>query len=307
MRPRLRTAGGSVKGVGPEPRPGWPGGAEAWRSAGIRPKVRPVTTVDTPPRDALLALRDGGRRVPGREPATGGDSEGSLGRRWIWRLLHLTLEPDEILAVQGPTGAGKSLLLRALAGLDALDEGQVFLLGRPCAAWDVTRYRSVVAYLHQSPALFPGRIEENLREPFGYAVRGDRAYDRRRALEILEPLGHSAGFLERGVEGLSGGERQIVALVRTILTGPRVLLLDEPTAALDPSATGTVEALVRRWLEAGPVEAVAASAAGDGDGAPGYGGAPDGRGVIWVTHDEAQARRAAHRRLRLAEGRLTPT
>lgn len=254
-----------------------------------------MTSHDSPPHDAILALRDAGRRVSapagGEAPPTDGGGADPTGRRWVWRHLDLTLEPGEILAVQGPTGAGKSLLLRALAGLDALDEGRLLLLGRPAGEWPVTRYRSTVAYLHQSPALFPGGIEENLREPFGYAVHEGREYDRRRALRLLEPLGRTADFLDRGVEGLSGGERQIVALVRAMLPGPRVLLLDEPTAALDPEATGTVEDLVRRWLLRG--------AAGDGAGG--------GRGVIWVTHDEAQARRAAHRRLRLAEGRLTAT
>lgn len=254
----------------------------------VAPNVPAVTSPDAPPHDTLLALRDAGRRIPTEDHGRGtaGDGAGPDGGRWIWRHLELALPPGRILAVQGATGAGKSLLLRALAGLDALDEGEVHLMGRPSADWAVTRYRSAVTYLHQSPALFPGGVEENLREPFGYAVHGDRSYDRDEALRLLEPLGRTRAFLNRGVERLSGGERQIVALVRAMLPAPRVLLLDEPTAALDPDATGIVEALVRRWLD-DP--------------------AADGRAVLWVTHDEAQARRAADRRMRLADGRLSPT
>lgn len=262
-----------------------------------------MTPPDPPPHALLLEARDAGRRVPGDPPGdgSGGAVAGGAapsGGRWVWRHLALALAADEVLAVQGPTGAGKSLLLRALAGLDALDEGAVLLLGRPAEDWDVTRYRSTVAYLHQAPALFPGRVEENLREPFGYAVHEGLAYDGGRVLRMLEPLGRGRGFLDREVDGLSGGERQIVALVRAMLPGPHVLLLDEPTAALDPDATATVESLVRRWLGDRP----------DPGGTAGGTGTPDAgtedRGVLWVTHDEAQARRVADRRVRLAEGRL---
>lgn len=252
-----------------------------------------MTPPTPPPRDRILSLLNGGRRLPRRD----GDGEEDAGAdeagdRWIWRGLELGLGDGEVLAVQGPTGAGKSLLLRALGGLDALDEGQVRLLERPADAWEVTRYRSAVSYLHQAPALFPGGVEENLREPFDYAVHEGRAYERERALRLLRPLGRGGGFLDRRVEGLSGGERQIVALVRAMLPGPRVLLLDEPTAALDPDATATVEELVRRWLEDG----------GAGDAADG-----PGRAALWVTHDEVQARRASDRTLRLAGGRLDAT
>lgn len=251
----------------------------------------------------LLALRDAGRRVPSGPsdgPSSSSDGHGPEdGGRWIWRHLHLELSAGEILAVQGPTGAGKSLLLRALAGLDPLDEGRVHLLGRPSEAWPVTRYRSVLTYLHQAPALFPGDVETNLREPFGYAVNEGRSYERRRALRLLEPLDRDHAFLERGVDGLSGGERQIVALVRAMLPGPRVLLLDEPTAALDPAATSTVETLVRSWLDAAADRGNRREVDSDRAGA-------DGRAVLWVTHDADQARRAADRRVRLAGGRLEP-
>lgn len=216
----------------------------------------------------LLELRAGGRRVP----------EGDDGR-WLWRDADLRLDPGELVVVAGPTGSGKSLLLRALASLDALDEGQIRLEGRPVEDWPVTRLRHRVTYLHQSPALFPGSVEDNFREPFEWHEHRRRGYRREYALHLLDPLGRGEAFLARDVSELSGGERQIVAVVRAMLLEPRVLLLDEPTAALDPGATSTVEELVRNWIT-------------------------DERSAVWVSHDREQARRVGDRGLLLRDGEL---
>lgn len=215
----------------------------------------------------------------GRRPGEGSDAT------WIWRGLDLALEPGELVTVRGATGAGKSLLLRSLAQLDPLDEGELALLGRPAPEWSPTAWRRRVAYLHQSPVLLPGTVAENLRAPFAWKAHEDRDFDAGRVLSRLEPLGRGRSWLERDAADLSGGERQILALLRTLNAGPTVLLLDEPTAALDPAATDSVETLVRDWLD-------------------GSNGAP--RAVLWVTHDAGQARRMGRRRLVLRGGRLRP-
>jgi putative ABC transport system ATP-binding protein len=139
-------------------------------------------------------------------------------------------------------------------------------------------------YLHQAPALFPGTVEDNLREPFGFSAHAGRPFPADRALGHLRRMGRGRAFLDRPVEDLSGGERQLTALVRAVLLEPRMLLLDEPTAALDPAATDEVEETVRRWLEEDEAS----------------------RGALWVTHDAEQAGRVAHRRLELRGGRLRP-
>lgn len=223
------------------------------------------------PGSPVLELRDGGRRVPG---------SGSR-REWLWRHLQLALRPGELLVVAGPTGSGKSLLLRALATLDELDAGQVCVGGRTADEWPVTTLRRSAAYLHQSPALFPGTVEDNLREPFTWEENASGSYRRERALALLAPLGRGKSFLERSASELSGGERQILAIVRAMLLRPEVLLLDEPTAALDPDATDAVERLVRSWID-------------------------EGGSALWVTHDRGQARRIGDRRLLLADGDLRP-
>lgn len=229
----------------------------------------------SPAPDPLLRATGLGRRLPGR------DGDG----RWIWSDLDLTLHPGELVTVRGPTGAGKSLLLRALAQLDPSDAGRLELLGRPAEAYAATEWRRRVVYLHQSPALLPGTAEENLRAPFQWGAHGDRSYDRDRTLAWLEPLDRGSAWLERPVADFSGGERQLLALLRALLVEPSILLLDEPTAALDPAATGTVERTVGSWLDRS-------------------GERP--RSALWVTHDVAQARRVGGRRLRLEHGRLEP-
>lgn len=224
--------------------------------------------------EALLAARGLGRRVGEGPSAT-----------WIWRGVDLRLGPGELVTVRGATGAGKSLLLRALAQLDPVEEGELELLGRPASSWSSTAWRRRVSYLHQSPALLPGTVEDNLRVPFGWRAHRNRRYDRDRVLDRLRPLGRGRSWLDRSAEDLSGGERQIAALLRALLVEPAALLLDEPTAALDPRATATLERLVRSWLD----------------------DAPEGRrAVLWVTHDADQAGRVGGRRLVLEGGTLRP-
>lgn len=210
-------------------------------------------------------------RVGRHEPAAG----------WLLREVSLAVAPGDRVGVEGPTGAGKSLLLRALALLDPLDEGRVLWQGRPVPDAEVPDFRHRVAYLHQTPALQEGSVEENLRAPFDLWVHRGRGYDRARAVELLDGLGRTPAFLEKTVGDLSGGERQITALVRLLQLDPRVLLLDEPTAALDPASAERLEDLVDRW-----------ATRGDGEGA-----------VVWVSHDSEQTRRVARRILRLEGGR----
>ncbi len=205
----------------------------------------------------LVALRTAGRRVEDR---------------WLWRGVDLEVAPGDRLAVRGPSGSGKTVLLRALAGLDALDEGDLEADGQ--AVQDLPRHRASTALVSQRPALFEGTVRDNLEVPFAYAVH-DLEYDEERARDLVARLGRDPGVLDQRVDGLSGGEAQTVGLVRALLTDPMVLLLDEPTAGLDPDRTSALEVVIDAFLE-------------DGD-----------RAVVWTGHDAEQIARVTDRALEL--------
>lgn len=194
-----------------------------------------------------------------------------------------SLDAGERIALTGPSGSGKSVLLRALSLLDPLDGGDVYWRGRPVTRARIPAFRRHVAYLRQRAALLDGSVEDNLRYPYSLAVYRDVKFDAARARALLERTGRGADFLARDASELSGGEAQIVALVRVLQLDPDALLLDEPTASLDPDSVRAIEALVAGWFERGT----------------------DTRATVWVSHDPAQARRVGVRQLTMRAGVLS--
>ena len=204
----------------------------------------------------------------------------------LLRPTSFALRAGERVTLSGPSGSGKSVFLRALALLDPLDGGTVRWNGQAVARTAITRYRRHVAYLRQRPALLDGTVEDNLRYPYSLAVYRDAHFDVARVEALFAAAGRAADFLDRPASELSGGEAQMVALVRVLQLAPDVLLLDEPTASLDPGSVRAVEALVERWF----ADAAAQRATG---------------ATVWVSHDEAQVERVGQRRLTMQAGVLT--
>ena len=176
-----------------------------------------------------------------------------LGRRkpvtadWLLRGICIEVRPGERLALTGPSGSGKTVLLRALALLDPHDEGSIEWEGRPLRGDAIPIFRREVVYLHQRPALFEGTVEDNLKYPFTLKSHRGKRFDRSRTVSVLETLKRDTTFLEKSSRDLSGGEAQIVALIRCLQLDPTILLLDEPTASLDRATAEAVEALLDRW------------------------------------------------------------
>jgi putative ABC transport system ATP-binding protein len=193
-----------------------------------------------------------------------------------------TLAAGERIVITGPSGAGKSVFLRALALLDPLDAGDLVWHGRPIERKSIPRYRKSVAYIRQRPALIDGTVEDNLRYPYSLRAYRGATFDQARAVRLAEEAGRDSRFLEKRASELSGGEAQVTVLIRVLQLSPEALLLDEPTAALDPQAARAVEALVAAWFEADR----------------------SARASIWVSHDPAQAGRVGTRALAMRAGHL---
>ena len=149
------------------------------------------------------------------------------------------LASGECLAVQGPSGSGKSQLLRMIADLD-LNSGRVALYGQPRESMSAPAWRRQVVYQAAEPAWWEPTASEHFA-----------AAQSERVAAMLPRLGLRDAHLTADVSRLSTGERQRMALVRSLAVEPRVLLLDEPTAALDEASVEAVEALLRELLAAG--------------------------------------------------------
>ena len=181
--------------------------------------------------------------------------------------------PAGATAVIGPSGSGKSTLLRLLNRLAEPDAGTISYRDRPLAEYDPLALRREVSLVPQLPALLEGTVESNLR--FAAGLAGEEL-DTPRCLRLA---GLDPGFAARDVAKLSVGEQQRAMLARALTQEPAVLLLDEPTAALDHAARDAIEATLaklRRELDIS---------------------------IVLVSHDPEQARRLGDWVVRLEGGR----
>ncbi len=199
-----------------------------------------------------------------------GVDAGPIGGDPILRSIDLVVPANGVTVLAGPSGAGKSTLLRLLNRLDDPVAGEIRWRGLPLADWAPTELRRQVAMVFQRPPIFPGTVLDNLRVALADV-------DVERAGHVLEHVGLDPELLDQEADSLSGGEAQRMCVARALLTDPAVLLADEPTAALDRAARGTVEDLGRMLADSGVA-------------------------VIWVSHDTDQLRRLADHVIVLADG-----
>ena len=190
--------------------------------------------------------------------------------------VSLDVASGETVAIVGPSGAGKSSLLRLLDRLDEPTGGTVYLDGTDYRTLDPRTLRKRVGLVPQNPALRAGTVRENVT--IGPRLRGESVSEER-LVDLLGAVG-LGGYADRDASDLSGGEAQRVAIARTVINDPAVILLDEPTASLDSAAEAEVERLLADLLASGE------------------------RTVVLVTHDERQAERLADRVARMADGRI---
>ena len=183
----------------------------------------------------------------------------------LFKPASFSLSAGECVAVRGPSGAGKTLLLRAIADLDP-NEGLVCLDGHDRSMIAGPEWRRLVGYLPAEPGWWADTVGEHFSEWTA-------------ALAVVKDLGLPEEAKAWPITRLSTGERLRLALVRAMMLRPKVLLLDEPTASLDPASVAAVEALIATRVRAGLA-------------------------VLWVSHDAEQAKRVAHRLLLVDGGQV---
>lgn len=203
----------------------------------------------------------------------------SFGRSEILNNINLDIEKGEVLALIGPTGSGKTTLLRLIDTLDQPTRGSIFFRGDDlCRLSSKEKFlvRRRMAMVFQKPVMFSRSVYENVA--YGLKVRG-KGNSRDDVLHTLEEVGLS-GYESRSATTLSGGEMQRIALARAMAIKPEVLLLDEPTANLDPRSASAIDDLIGRLAKGGTT-------------------------VIMASHNMTECGRLADKVIVLVQGRIT--
>jgi tungstate transport system ATP-binding protein len=184
----------------------------------------------------------------------------AFAKRAIFNNLNLEIGAQGITAIMGPNGAGKSLILRLLAGLIDPGRGRVLYNGKPEVP------HGQIGFVFQRPVLLRRSVQDNLMHAL--AIAGVARVERTSRTQGLLELGGMEHLAKSPARKLSGGEQQRLTLLRALACNPGLLLLDEPSASLDPQATALIENIVLRASQCGVK-------------------------VIIVTHDQGQAARVA--------------
>lgn len=186
------------------------------------------------------------RHVTKKKPVQAGNS--SIPDEPILRDINFTVDGNDPQLILGPSGSGKTTLLRLFNRLTDPDDGEILYHGRNVKSYDVITLRMRIGFVSQIPVMLDGSVLSN----FKYAVRhvNDRAVNNsefeEECKQLLRFLNVSDTLLYREADSLSVGEKQRVALARTLIRNPEVLLLDEPTSALDPTATARFLDIVQK-------------------------------------------------------------
>ena len=170
-------------------------------------------------------------------------------QRQILNKVNLEVQAGDFLTLTGPSGGGKSTLLKIIASLISPSEGEIIFEGQNQRDYEITTYRQLVSYCFQQPSLFGQTVADNLQFPF---VIRNEASSQVQIEQALTKVNLPTSYLNKNITELSGGEKQRVALLRNTMFLPKILLLDEVTVGLDARSIEIVHQFIKQlWQEAG--------------------------------------------------------
>lgn len=194
--------------------------------------------------------------------------------KYILKDISISVNIGDYMSVVGPSGSGKSTFLKLCSHLISPTKGDILYREKSIFGLDPMELRKSISYCFQTPYLFGETVMDNVTFP--YSLRGMKA-DLNRAGELLQLFNLDKDYLNKEVKNLSGGEKQRIALIRTLFFRPEILLLDEVTSALDVDNTLVVENVMKTLNQQGTT-------------------------IIWITHSPEQSRKNANRLLTIEAG-----
>lgn len=195
-------------------------------------------------------------------------------RKTILHNLSLDIEEGCFISIVGPSGSGKSTFLKLCCHLLSPSEGKITFRDKDIREYNPTELRRRIGYCFQTPYLFGETVEDDMSFP--YAIR-NQELNLDRVYRLFADFNLPREMLTQDIHTLSGGEKQRIALVRTLLYQPEILLLDEVTSSLDAENALQVEAAINSLNQ-------------------------EGTTILWVTHDPRQNKNNAHMLLTIADG-----
>lgn len=199
----------------------------------------------------------------------------SVGDKILWSDVSFSVRQGETLFIRGPSGVGKTLLLRALACLDPVETRCLTINGKSPDQLGIPKWRSLVTYVFQQRVSFGGTPQALYTSIQNFSSQ--RGRPRRHLPSIINQLGLEESVLHQPWSELSGGQAQRVQIAIAVALSPQFLLLDEPTSALDVDSARRVELVLKQC----------------------------GSGLVWVSHDPNQPGRVGGRILELPSGLLS--
>ncbi len=199
------------------------------------------------------------------------------GDQTILKNVSLSVQRGEVLVIIGPSGSGKSSLLRCLNRLETISDGTIHYNGKDIHNLPILDLRCKVGMVFQKTAVFDGTVGDNVA--YGPMLR-NKTLSRETILHLMEQASLTDKLIDRDAHELSGGQEQRLSIARALANEPDVLLVDEPTSALDPVITHRIEDILLRLKN------------------------ENGLTLIWVSHDVEQARRIADRVLLVEDGNI---